>query len=145
MRDEARKRVLAQRIDLLLTDGPPGIGCPVIASMGQASAVLIVTEPTVSGIHDLERVAQLAAHFKMPAMVCINKYDLNLDQAQAIETIAEKETWNCGEIPFDPAFTKAMVLGKSIMEPMRTACCGTDQEIWGRVMAHKAMKMDRLC
>ncbi len=75
VRDEARKRVLAQRIDLLLTDGPPGIGCPVIASMGQASAVLIVTEPTVSGIHDLERVAQLAAHLKCRPMVCINKYD----------------------------------------------------------------------
>ncbi len=64
-------------LDLVLTDGPPGIGCPVIASLGGATAVLIVTEPTVSGRHDMERVAELAAFFKIPAMVCVNKFDLN--------------------------------------------------------------------
>ncbi|WP_020589114.1 ATP-binding protein [Desulfobacter curvatus] len=147
VRDEARKRVLAKRIDLLLTDGPPGIGCPVIASIGQANAVLIVTEPTVSGIHDLERVAQLAAYFKLPAMVCINKYDLNLDQAKAIETIAEKRNMEfVGKIPFDPAFTEAMVQGKSIMETHGDSPAAAQiKQIWERVMAHPAMKIDRLC
>ncbi|NDY71911.1 (4Fe-4S)-binding protein [Desulfobacter hydrogenophilus] len=147
VRDEARKRVIANRIDLLLTDGPPGIGCPVIASIGHANAVLIVTEPTVSGIHDMERVAQLAAHFKMPAMVCINKYDLNPDQAQAIEAIAEKRNMVfVGKLPFDPAFTKAMVQGKSIMETHADSPAATQiKQIWNRVMAHPAMKMDRLC
>ena len=147
VREEARKRVLADRIDLLLTDGPPGIGCPVIASMGQASAVLIVTEPTVSGIHDMERVAQLAAHFRLPAMICINKYDLNPDQAKAIEAIAEKRNIKfVGKIPFDPAFTQAMVQGKSIMETHADSPAATEiRQIWKRVMGHPAMKMDRLC
>src|SRR6056297_3266539 len=147
VRDEARKRVTANHIDLLLTDGPPGIGCPVIASIGHANAVLIVTEPTVSGIHDMERVGQLAAHFKMPAMVCINKYDLNLDQAQAIEAIAkEKEMVFVGKLPFDPAFTKAMVQGKSIMETHADSPAAAQiKQIWNRIMEHPAMKMDRLC
>lgn len=147
VRDEARKRVIANHIDLLLTDGPPGIGCPVIASIGHANAVLIVTEPTVSGIHDMERVAQLAAHFKMPAMVCINKYDLNPDQARAIEVIAEKRNMEfVGKLPFDPAFTTAMVQGKSIMETHGDSPAATQiKEIWNRIMAHPAMKMDRLC
>nr|WP_319490581.1 P-loop NTPase [uncultured Desulfobacter sp.] len=147
VREEARKRVLADRIDLLLTDGPPGIGCPVIASMGQASAVLIVTEPTVSGIHDMERVAQLAAHFRLPAMICINKYDLNPDQAKAIEAIAEKRNIEfVGKIPFDPAFTQAMVQGKSIMETHGDSPAATEiKQIWERIMGHPSMKMDRLC
>ncbi|WP_035237933.1 ATP-binding protein [Desulfobacter vibrioformis] len=147
VREEARKRVLAARIDILLTDGPPGIGCPVIASIGQANAVLIVTEPTVSGIHDMERVAQLAAHFKIPAMVCINKYDLNPDQARAIEVIAEKRNMAyVGKIPFDPAFTKAMIQCKTIMETHGDSPAATQiRQIWNRVMAHPAMKMDRLC
>ena len=129
------------------TDGPPGIGCPVIASIGHANAVLIVTEPTVSGIHDMERVGQLAAHFKMPAMICINKYDLNPDQAQAIEAIAkEKDMVFVGKLPFDPAFTKAMVQGKSIMETHADSPAAAQiKQIWNRIMEHPAMKMDRLC
>lgn len=147
VREEARRRVVADHIDILLTDGPPGIGCPVIASIGHSNAVLIVTEPTVSGIHDMERVAQLAAHFKIPAMVCINKYDLNPDQARIIEGITEKNNLEfVGKIPFDSAFTKAMVLGKSIMETHGDSPAAAQiKQIWNRVMEHPAMKMDRLC
>ncbi|MBC8466855.1 MAG: P-loop NTPase, partial [Deltaproteobacteria bacterium] len=102
---------------LLLTDGPPGVGCPVIASIGGASALLIVTEPTVSGIHDMERVVQLAAHFRVPAMVCINKFDLNFDQTQTIERYAkENGLETLGHIPFDASFTKSMVQGQTILE-----------------------------
>ena len=72
VRREARKLAEEKGLDLILTDGPPGVGCPVIASIGGADAILIVTEPTVSGRHDMQRVAQLAAHFKVPAMICIN-------------------------------------------------------------------------
>jgi MinD superfamily P-loop ATPase len=110
VREQARNRARTAHIDLILTDGPPGIGCPVIASIGQSSAILVVAEPTVSGIHDMKRVADLAAHFKIPVMVCINKFDLNPDQTRAIETIAqEKNIHVAGKIPFDPAFTKAMI------------------------------------
>ncbi len=110
---------LAQRdgLDLLLTDGPPGVGCPVIASLGGATAVLIVAEPSVSGRHDMERVAQLAAGFNIPAMVCINKFDINPEQGEAIEAYAaEKNVAVMGRIPFDPMFTKAMVMGKTLFE-----------------------------
>ena len=106
-----------KNLELLLTDGPPGIGCPVIASLGGATAALIVTEPTVSGKHDMERVAELAAFFRVPAMVCVNKYDLNSDMGQAIEAYAkEKNMTVMGRIPFDPVFTKAMVQGETIIE-----------------------------
>jgi len=85
VRKKAKELADEKKLDLILTDGPPGVGCPVIAAIGGASGVLIVTEPTVSGKHDMERVVRLAAHFKVPAMVCVNKYDLNLDQTHAIE------------------------------------------------------------
>ncbi len=117
VRQKARALAEEKNLDLILTDGPPGIGCPVIASIGGASGILIVTEPTVSGRHDMERVAQLAAHFRVPSMVCVNKYDLNPEVTQAIERYAEEKGLRVLEpIPFDPAFTKSMVQGKTIVE-----------------------------
>lgn len=123
VRMEANKLAEERGLGFIITDGPPGIGCPVIASIGGASAVLIVTEPTVSGRHDMERIVQLAAHFNVPAMMCINKYDLNLEQTRAIEKFAiEKQVKNLGRIPFDPVFIKSMVQGKTIFE------CDKDSE-----------------
>jgi len=117
VRQEARKLAESKKLDLILTDGPPGVGCPVIASIGGASAVLIVTEPTVSGKHDMQRVAQLAAHFKVPAMICVNKSDLNLDMTRDIEYYAEKKGIPClGRISFDPIFTKAMIQVQTVFE-----------------------------
>jgi MinD superfamily P-loop ATPase len=117
VRQEARKLAEENKLDLILTDGPPGVGCPVIASIGGASAVLIVTEPTVSGIHDMERVAQLAGHFKVPAVICVNKFDLNLELTREIENYAkEKEMSGLGRIPFDPVFTKAMIQAQTVFE-----------------------------
>jgi MinD superfamily P-loop ATPase len=103
--------------NLLITDGPPGVGCPVIASIGGAAAVLIVSEPTVSGRHDMTRVLELAGHFNVPAMLCVNKYDLNTDETRSIEAFAgEKGAKAMGRIPFDPLFTKSMVQGKTLFE-----------------------------
>ena len=117
VRREASKLAEKNGLELILTDGPPGVGCPVIASIGGAAAVLIVTEPTVSGIHDMERVAKLAAHFKVPAMVCVNKFDLNLDLTQAIERYSAANNVSClGRIAFDPVFTKAMVEAQTVFE-----------------------------
>jgi len=117
VRSEARKLAEQEGSSLILTDGPPGVGCPVIASIGGADAVLAVTEPSVSGIHDLKRVCQLAEHFKIPAMICINKFDLNLDLTKDIENYAQTAGIEClGRIPFDPAFTHAMVQAKTIFE-----------------------------
>ncbi len=138
IRQEAKKLAQEKKLELILTDGPPGIGCPVIASIGGATAVLIVTEPTVSGIHDMERVAQLAAHFKIPAMVCVNKYDLNPDQALAIEKIAkEHEITFLGNIAFDPVFTKSMIAGKTLIEYDNDSTVATEvKKIWSGVVKH---------
>ena len=135
IRQEGKKLAEKNNLDLLLTDGPPGIGCPVIASMGGAAAVLIVTEPTVSGRHDMERVAELAAFFKIPAMMCVNKFDLNPSQGEAIEAFArERDISVIGRVPFDPAFTKAMVQGKTIVEfDSQSEGCVAVKSIWETV------------
>lgn len=135
VRGEARKLAEERRVPLILTDGPPGVGCPVIASIGGASAVLIVTEPTVSGRHGMERVAQLAAHFKIPAMVCVNKYDLNPDITREIEEYAAEKNIGClGRIPFDPLFTRAMIQAQTLFEYDGDSASGLAvREIWHRL------------
>jgi MinD superfamily P-loop ATPase len=132
VRQESKRLADEKNLDLILTDGPPGVGCPVIASIGGASAVLIVAEPTLSGIHDMERVVQLANHFKVPAMVCINKFDLNLDLTCDIENFARDEGLYClGRIPFDPIFTRAMIQGQTIFEYNRNSSAGEAvKRIW---------------
>jgi MinD superfamily P-loop ATPase len=117
VRQEAKKLAEQKGFEFILTDGPPGVGCPVIASIGGASGVLVVTEPTVSGIHDMERVVQLASHFSVPAMLCVNKFDINLEMTREIESYAQKKGLPClGRIPFDPIFTKAMVQCQTVFE-----------------------------
>jgi MinD superfamily P-loop ATPase len=132
IRQEGKKLAEAKNFDLLLTDGPPGIGCPVIASLGGASAVLIVSEPTVSGRHDMERVAELAAFFNIPAMLCVNKFDINPGEGEAIEKFAkERNVKVIGRVPFDPAFTQAMVQGRTIVEfDGRSEGCKAVKGIW---------------
>jgi MinD superfamily P-loop ATPase len=141
VRQEARKLAEKKGINLIITDGPPGIGCPVIASIGGASALLIVTEPTVSGIHDMKRAIELAAHFKVTAMVCVNKYDLNPEQTQAIEELVKKQNMTfLGKIPFDPVFTKAMVQGKTIFEHAEESITHQAvKNIWDGIMASSEM------
>ncbi|MCP4668532.1 MAG: (4Fe-4S)-binding protein [Deltaproteobacteria bacterium] len=135
VRQQAKDIAEKNGLDLILTDGPPGVGCPVIASIGGAGAVLIVTEPTLSGRHDLERVAQLAAHFQVPGFVCINKFDINPEETEAIEAFAgEKNLILLGRVPFDPLFTKAMVQGQTIFEYDGHSRAGNAvREIWSRL------------
>lgn len=117
VREEGRRLAKERKLDLVLLDGPPGIGCPVIASITGASGVLIVTEPTLSGRHDLARVLDLARHFKVPAMVCVNKWDINPAQTKEIERRAvEQGARIAGRIRYDRAVTDAQVAGKSIVE-----------------------------
>jgi MinD superfamily P-loop ATPase len=135
VRQEARKVAEAKKLDLILTDGPPGIGCPVIASLGGTSAALIVTEPTVAGRHDMERVAQLADFFRVPVMVCVNKADINPDSARDIQHYAEQKGYTfLGRIPFDPVFTKAMVAGQTVIEyDNHTEAAAALRQIWQKV------------
>lgn len=117
VRKEAQSMAESSGAPLILTDGPPGVGCPVIASIGGASAVLIVTEPTVSGRHDMERVAELADHFRVPAMLCVNKHDLNPEATATIEAYArDHKVHVLPAVPFDPDFTRSMVAGLTLFE-----------------------------
>lgn len=110
---ELASRLGAERI---LADGPPGTGCPVIASVTGSDLVLIVTEPTVSGVHDMERVLALTAHFKVPALILINKADLNAGQAERIEKIAaQKQARVIARIPFDRTVNEALMAGQTVI------------------------------
>ena len=116
---------------LLLVDGSPGIGCPVIASITGADLVLVVTEPTLSGRHDLGRVAQLTAHFGIPTAVCVNKWDINPDVTEAVEAGArDKGLVLAGKIDYDPAVTNAQVAEKTIIEYARNQTAAQVVSVW---------------
>ncbi|MBA7630579.1 Ion-translocating oxidoreductase complex subunit B [subsurface metagenome] len=117
IRKQAKRIATEQNKQLIIVDGSPGIGCPVIASITGADLVLVVTEPTISGQHDLDRVVELTSHFKIPTAVCINKYDINPKIAEAIEKRAgEKNLKVVGKISYDNKVTKAQLVAKSIVE-----------------------------
>jgi MinD superfamily P-loop ATPase len=102
---------------LVLVDGPPGIGCPVIASLSNVDAGLVVVEPSLSGIHDLKRALELLDHFKIRPLVCVNKHDINLDNTKEIGDFCEDSGIDLvGRIPFDEDVTKAMVAGLTVVE-----------------------------
>lgn len=111
----ARDTAAAEDYDLMIVDGPPGIGCPAIAAASGADLVLIVSEPTVAGIHDLERVLDMTAHFQLRSLVCVNKGDLYAEGVRMIESrCSEREVGVVGWIPFDGGVTRAMVRGQPV-------------------------------
>ena len=117
VRKQAMQLAEQEKKQLIITDGPPGIGCPVIAAIGGATLVLAVVEPTLSGKHDMERVLDLAAHFKVPVRLIINKYDLNSRMAEDIAQVASERGVVCvGRLPFDHDFTLAMVQGQTLFD-----------------------------
>ena len=135
IRKEAKAIAAEQNSELIIVDGSPGIGCPVIASISGADLVLAVTEPTISGQHDLERVFELTGHFKIPTAVCINKYDINPQIAKAIEneTVA-KGLIVAGRIDYDPAVTKAQVAAKSVVEYSNNDITRQITSVWESVL-----------
>lgn len=143
VRQQAKKLAEENGCDLILTDGPPGIGCPVIASIGGSTVLLIVVEPTVSGIHDMLRVADLARHFKIPGLICVNKFDLNTDMTVKIELAAQERNMKVvGRVPFDPLFTKAMVAGKNILEYQENSeVAATVRKVWDEILQSPAMNL----
>lgn len=117
VRQEARRVAAERGLPLIITDGPPGIGCPVIASVTGADRVLVVTEPTVSGEHDLARVLQLARHFEVPTFVCVNKWDINPAMTERIEQAALKAGATvAGRIRYDRAVTAAQRAEQAVVE-----------------------------
>ena len=135
LRKQAKEMAGKNGLDLILSDGTPGIGCPVIASLSGVSLAVIVTEPTPSGRHDLERVADLCAHFRIPAGIIINKSDLNEKEAATIEKFAaDKGIVHFGSLPHDPAITRAMINGQAITEYANNEFTEELTRIWQQML-----------
>jgi len=136
VRERAKETAARLASDLILIDGSPGIGCPVIASLAGVDAALAVTEPTPSGLHDLRRVLQVAAHFSVPAAVCVNKWDINPELTEEIEQAARgMNATPLGRIPFDEAVADSTAEGVPLVEfvadgPARKAV----MELWETII-----------
>jgi MinD superfamily P-loop ATPase len=137
VKQQGRLLALDQGRELLIVDGPPGIGCPVISASAGADVALLVVEPTVSGIHDLERALGTVNHFRVPALVCINKADLNLAHTAAIEAFCAGQGIEVvGELPFDTVVTEAMVQGQPVTAYQPDGAMATAlRKTWSRVLA----------
>lgn len=131
VRNQAVALAQETEADLVISDGPPGIGCPVIASVTGADLVLAVTEPTVSGSHDLERLVKLVKGFDIPLAVCINKCDLNPDMAAHIRSLSEEHALPVvGELSYDTAVVRAQVEGLSVMESGDSPVASQIRQMW---------------
>lgn len=131
VRQQARETARAGGLECVLIDGSPGVGCPVIASLTGATLALVVTEPTVSGLHDLERVCELTRHFRLTTVICINKWDLHEEMTERIEAFArERSLPVAGRIRYDRAVTEAQVSGLSIVEYARYGAATDIRAVW---------------
>jgi MinD superfamily P-loop ATPase len=136
LKREAQKLAKANGADLVLCDGAPGLGCPVISSLSGAHLAVAVTEPTPSGRHDLERVADLCRHFQTALAVIINKYDLNPEETARIEAFCRDRNYPVpARLPHDPAITRAMIQGLVITELPETEISRAIRQGWSRIEA----------
>jgi MinD superfamily P-loop ATPase len=134
VRAEGKKIARENGLGLLLIDGAPGIGCPVIASLTGADLALVVTEPTLSALHDVKRVVGVAGKLHVPAVVCLNKWDLNLDTAHRIEEWCHNTGLAVvGLIPYDDAVTAAQVQGTTVVEHSDGAASAAIKDLWVRI------------
>lgn len=135
VRKKAKEIGDTEQLEHVIIDGPPGIGCPVIASLSGTDLALVVTEPTISGIHDMERVIQMAHHFKTQTACCINKFDLNLAISDQIEEWCRKNSIPLvGKIPYDEVVTKSVVEGTPLPEYSDNSVSRKIHIIWERVL-----------
>ena len=134
LRKEAKNLAEQAGHDLIIVDGPPGIGCPVISSVTGATGVLVISEPTMSGLHDLKRVNELAAFLKVPAMACINKYDINPEMSDAIIAYAKENNMAyVGAVPYDRDMTAAMVAQKPLVDFSNGPAAVAIRSVWKSV------------
>lgn len=136
IKSRAQEELESSGADLMLVDGPPGIGCPVISAVSGADVVLIVTEPTVAGLHDLGRVLETTTHFEVQVEVCINKADLYPEGAQQIRNYCEEKGIDIlGEIPYDMAVPQAMNQGQPVTKfDPESQSAQAISSIWGRLV-----------
>jgi MinD superfamily P-loop ATPase len=134
VRSQAKQVATAIQADWILVDGPPGTGCPVIASLTGADAILAVTEPTLSGQHDLLRVLELTRHFQIPAFVCVNKWDINPEMTATIEAAATSVGATVlTRIPYDKSITEAQINGQSVVEYSDGTASQFIQTLWEKL------------
>jgi MinD superfamily P-loop ATPase len=134
VRQNARAIAKKNNFELLIVDGPPGIGCPLIATLSGANLAVVVTEPTLSGIHDLERVVKVAQHFGVKTVVIINKYDINLENSVKLEEWCRKDNIPViGKIHFDNIITEALVKGVPVVEYSDNKAAKEIKDIWQKL------------
>lgn len=134
VRSEAKKIAEEQGAETILIDGSPGTGCPVIASLTAASRALVVTEPTVSGVHDFKRVAALARKMSVPTDVCVNKWDINPETTHAIRSYAEENDIRfVGMVRYDRAVTQAQRAALTLPEYMHDGIVEDIGKVWSEV------------
>jgi len=136
VRKKAKEIAEKNSFDFVIIDGPPGIGCPVIASLSGTDLSLVITEPTLSGIHDMERVIKVAQHFRVKTACCINKYDINLRNSFRLESWCSKNSIPVvGKIPFDEKVTQSMVDGVPLIEYSEDSASKEIKIMWNRILA----------
>ena len=135
VRQNAKQLAEKEGLEHIITDGPPGIGCPVISSLSGVSLALIVTEPTLSGIHDLERVLGVCRHFGVPALVCINKFDINEENTNRIvQYCSEQEIEVIAKISTDNVVTEALVQGLPVVEYSKNGVSHEIKQLWEKLL-----------
>lgn len=134
VKKEAKQIALAGKKHFLIVDGSPGIGCPVVSSLSGADFVVLVTEPTVSGLHDLKRVYELVKKFKIPASCIINKADINPDVTNQIKEFLKAENiCHLTNLPYDEIFTQAMTNGNTVIEVGESQIKNLIEESWKKI------------
>ena len=134
VRQQSKKVAAESGAEYIICDGPPGIGCPVVSSLSGANMALLVIEPTLSGIHDMERVMGVCSHFNVPAVVCVNKFDINEDNTRNIERYcASQNVEVAAKIPFDNVVTEAMVKGIPVVEYSNGDVAQEIKKLWQRI------------
>jgi len=135
VRNTAQQVAEKESCELILIDGAPGIGCPVIASLTGVDLALIVTEPTMSGLHDLERILDVTRHFGIGSVVCINKYDINEENSQRItEFCRQRGIEVVGNVPYDSVVTEAMVAGMPVVEFSEGMVSDAIKDVWESII-----------
>lgn len=134
VRQNAKLICEKEGLEYIITDGPPGIGCPVISSLSGANLALLVTEPTLSGIHDLERVLGVCHHFGVPALVCVNKYDINEENTRHIEKFCNSQGVDmASKIPLDNVVTEALIRNLPVVEYSHNGVSREIERLWENI------------
>jgi MinD superfamily P-loop ATPase len=131
LRNHARRIARERGAEYILSDGPPGIGCPVISSLSNVSLAVIVSEPSLSGIHDLERVLAVCRHFGVTPLACVNKHDLDEEATRRVEDYCRREAVEVvARIPFDEAVIEAVAQGVPVVESSDGPAARRVTQLW---------------